>query len=607
MKQAKEIATLLASRTEDICRMLLKTGVKASNEWCVGNVRGEPGESLKIHLSGSKAGLWADFATGEAGDLLDLWASVKNISISQAMKEASLYLGLKVDKFYQKEVKAFKKPATHVKAKIIDWDASYLATRGLTEKTVKEYEVNQYASEIIFPYLRDGQLIFIKYMKIERSDGKKVMRVEKDCEPCLFGWHLIPASARAVTICEGEIDAMTMHQYGYPALSVPFGAGTGKKHEWIEYEFERLAQFDEIYLCFDDDEPGRQAALEVAHRLGQHRCKIVSLPAKDPNECLMQGLPKEHLKYYYDEAESLDPEELRVAGYFVEEVIAEFYPPGGKEPGHTTPWEKLRADVLFRPNEISIWTGINGHGKSQMLGQILLHMMTQGAKACVASLELKPKKFLQRLTRQASAMRFPAPEYIRAIHEWFNDKLWLFNLTGNAKHERLLEVFKYAYQRYGVDTFIIDSFMKLDVSEDDYKAQKTVIEQLCDFKNLYDCHIHIVVHPRKGADEYTMPNKLDMKGTGAITDLADNCFTVWRNKKKERLTQSNREPQSLTEAEHKLVLMPDAVLRCDKQRNGDWEGSAGFWFDVDSFQYLEHEAQKPTRIVEYSCLDNNDT
>ena len=82
------------------------------------------------------------------------------------------------------------------------------------------------------------------------------MRVEANCEPCLFGWHLIPNDARTITICEGEFDAMTLHQYGLPALSVPFGGGGGDKQRWIEYEFDRLAIYDRIYLCFDADKEG---------------------------------------------------------------------------------------------------------------------------------------------------------------------------------------------------------------------------------------------------------------------------------------------------------------------------------------------------------------
>jgi len=50
---------------------------------------------------------------------------------------------------------------------------------------------------------------------------------------------------------------MTLYQYGFPALSVPFGGGTGNKHRWLEYEFDRLAVFDEIYLCFDQDKEGQ--------------------------------------------------------------------------------------------------------------------------------------------------------------------------------------------------------------------------------------------------------------------------------------------------------------------------------------------------------------
>ncbi len=31
----------------------------------------------------------------------------------------------------------------------------------------------------------------------------------------------------------------------------------------------------------------------------------------------------------------------------------------------------------------------------------------------------------------------------------------------------------------------------------------------------------------------------------------------------------------------------------DKQRNGEFEGKVGFWFDPESMQYLEHAGQQP--------------
>jgi twinkle protein len=109
--------------------------------------------------------------------------------------------------------------------------------------------------------------------------------------------------------------------------------------------------------------------------------------------------------------------------------------------------------------------------------------LKKGAKVCIASLEIKPRRLLFRLTRQASALELPSPEYIEAVHDWYGDKLWLFDLVRTAKSQRLIEVFRYARQRYGVDVFVIDSLMKLDIAEDDYKAQKVFMEQLCDFKN----------------------------------------------------------------------------------------------------------------------------
>lgn len=80
-------------------------------------------------------------------------------------------------------------------------------------------------------------------------------------------------STRLVVLCEGEIDCMTFTQLGYDALSVPFGGGKGAKQQWIEYEYHNLDRFQEIWLCTDNDDVGREAAKEIARRLGEHRCR----------------------------------------------------------------------------------------------------------------------------------------------------------------------------------------------------------------------------------------------------------------------------------------------------------------------------------------------
>jgi len=605
--QAKEVSQQLAQRAEDIARRLYPDGKRHGSEWCVGSIDGEEGKSLKIHLKGNKAGVWSDFATGDGGDLLDLWARRNNLTIGEALKQACEHLGIKRPHFEFHKPKQFSKPKRQEFNLLPEMAtvASYLMeNRKLTMETINAFKVTQTGQKIVFPYIREGQAIFIKYMGLNRPDGKKDISVEPNCEPCLFGWHLVPKNARSITLCEGEIDAMSLSQMGIVALSVPFGAGGGNKHAWFEYEFDRLAVFDEIFICMDNDVEGQIATREIVGRLGAHRCRVVELPLKDPNECLQNGFTHELIKPYFNESVSLDPEELKKLGFFEDSVMTELYPVDGLILGYESPWQKTRDKILFRPSELSVWSGINGHGKSQFLGQVMLGMMNQGAKVCMVSLELKPSKLIARLIKQASARFDPNPEYTKYIINHYNDNMWLFNVLGNAKSNRLLEVFKYARQRYGIDVFVIDSFMMMDIAEDDYKAQKSFMEKLCEFKNQYDCHVHIVVHPRKGADESSAPNKMDYKGTGAISDLADNCFSIWRNKAKEKAVQKQNEGYSLTDKEFASLDKPDCLWFCDKQRHGDWEGSLSFWFNVPTYQYLESEGRKPKPFVNYSCLKN---
>jgi twinkle protein len=599
---AKTISQQLAQRAEEVAIYLLPNGKRVGNEWCCGSIDGEAGKSLKVCIAGDKAGVFSDFADNAVGDLLTLWSLNRSCTLFQAMRQASQWLGLGRAEFEPKTHSNHQKPkvvlkATSPNSPVMDY---LINERKLTSETIAAFKIGEQGRNIVFPYLRQKELIFVKYLGLDRPESKKQIRTEADCQPCLFGWDVIPPDARNVTICEGEIDSMTLNQYGIHALSVPFGGGSGGKHKWLEYEFDRLAVFDEIFLCFDNDDAGKVAVAELAERLGCYRCRIVELPHKDANACLQAGVSREEIQTAFQQASTLDPEELKRASSFVENVIGEFYPIDGIPLGINPPWEKARSKILFRPDELSIWTGINGSGKSQFLGQIILHSMKSNARVCIASLELKPKRLLMRMTRQAAGLANPSEEYIRAIHEWYGENLWLFDLTGTAKAKRLLEVFQYARQRYGVDVFVIDSMLRLDLAEDDYKNQKAFIEQLCDFKNKHSCHIHLIVHPRKGADESNIPGKLDIKGSGAISDLADNCFAIWRNKGKEEIKRLQSQGKPLDIGQLDKLEMPDCLWICDKQRNGDWEGKISLWFDPASFQYLNYSGQKPIQYVSFS-------
>ena len=122
--------------------------------------------------------------------------------------------------------------------------------------------------------------------------------------------------------------------------------------------------------------------------------------------------------------------------------------------------------------------------------------------------------------------------------------------------------------------------MKCVRGEDDYNGQKNFVDAMTRTAHDYNVHIHLVHHLRKedGKAAEKMPSKMDVKGSGAITDLVDNVLILWRNKEKERLAESKK-PFDRDD--------PDAILICDKQRNGEWEGRTKLWYSRTSMRYSD--------------------
>ena len=94
MSRAADLAHRLGQEAEAVCRTYLPNGRRQGHYWHCGDVHGTPGQSLYVHLSGSRAGKWTDAATGEHGDLLDLIALNQNIDLRAALEEARLFLSL---------------------------------------------------------------------------------------------------------------------------------------------------------------------------------------------------------------------------------------------------------------------------------------------------------------------------------------------------------------------------------------------------------------------------------------------------------------------------------------------------------------------------------
>lgn len=583
---ARELSEALKARATELAEMLLPAGKKMGGDWRIGSADGEKGQSMIVHLRGPRQGKWKDFATGEGGDMLDLFCRTRGIGVAEAMKEAAAYLGVTLDAPIKPQ-RTYSRPprpaATKPQSRVTAW----LKARGFTDETITAFKLASSPDDtsVILPYLRDGELVNVKTRSI---DDKRKMFQAKDAEPCLFGWHLIDPKRRMVCLTEGEFDAMALHQLGFAALSCNQGAGN---HQWIDSDWERLQRFSDIFICYDDDEAGRKGAAEVANRLGIERCRIVTFPKKDANDYLLAGATNADILRSLAESRSLDPDELVSASTFMDEVIRRIYPPDdvvNLDPplflGQEQPWFR------FRAGEISVWTGINGHGKSQMLGQVMLGLMRRDERVLVFSGEMVPGTLTERATRQAAGMKEPSIPYIRAIERWFAERFWIYKHVGAASTDRLLEVFGYAAKRYGIRHFVIDSLMMLeDVPEEGkgaLEAQRTLMIKLAAFAKRYACHVNLVAHPRKSENESSAPGKQDVAGSGKITSMADNVFSVWA-----KLREENEESDG----------GPDAKLELLKQRNGESQHRVlWLWFDAGSLQY---RSIRDRRSVQYVSME----
>ncbi len=91
---------------------------------------------------------------------------------------------------------------------------------------------------------------------------------------------------------------------------------------------------------------------------------------------------------------------------------------------------------------------------------------------------------------------------------------------------------------------------------------------------------------------------MDVKGSGAITDLTDNLFIIWRNKGREKALQRVQAGEQLSEKDQQLLGAPASVLMLEKQRNGEgWEGGVPLFLDEQSHQFITSEGGSPYNYI----------
>ena len=141
-----EISRMLADQAETVAKYLLPNGKRDGAEWRAGSTGGEAGASLGVHLTGTKAGVWSDFATGESGDLIDLWAAVRGLDMRQTLEQVRDYLGVREHRI-ENPRRTFSKPSREGMQALLPQHAQWLAeVRKITPATAARFKLAKISS-----------------------------------------------------------------------------------------------------------------------------------------------------------------------------------------------------------------------------------------------------------------------------------------------------------------------------------------------------------------------------------------------------------------------------------------------------------------------------
>lgn len=241
--------------------------------------------------------------------------------------------------------------------------------RCINSGTVNKYKVTvntnpQSVVGHVYPYFDENGAHVAN--KIRRK-GEKAFYWEGDVgRGTLFGQQLFPGGGKAITVVEGECDALAGFQLTgsrYPCVSVK-SASEAKRN--CADHFEYLDSFEKVVICFDNDEPGRKAAQEVAQLFAPGKAHILQLRhAKDANDYLMKEMTKEFIDEWF-RAPSYTPDGLKIGKDMWDEIVNHKVPKSVPYPfdglNHMT--------YGLRLSEVVLLTADTGVGKTSVVKAI---------------------------------------------------------------------------------------------------------------------------------------------------------------------------------------------------------------------------------------------
>lgn len=435
-------------------------------------------------------------------------------------------------------------------------DAAFndLKTRGISKSICEAFGVKSIVNDNgidiahFYPHTKGKEVCYSKRI----VDGKKFIweGAIKDLE--FFGQSISGEGGRMIIVTEGVCDCLAGKEMlekngkSYRIISLVNGAQAAVKDFKNNYEW--INSFENIFLAFDQDEPGQLAAQKVANMFSPNKVKNMVFSEKDANDLLLSGKYKEFLSSVFSAKEKRPDGVVSVEDIFDEAI---------KPPimGKSFPWESL-TEVTYGYRTGEIW-GIgagSGCGKTEWFKEMINHTIYHHKEvAGVIFLEEPASKTLKVLAGKKVNKRFHIPQdkggdwTVEELVDGINDlkgKVYLYNHFGSKDWESIKSKIKYMVVALGVKTIYLDHLTALVAQEDnEYKALNKLMEEMSSLCQELDCTIFYVSHLRKASgtphEEGGRVTADQFKGSGAIVFWSNFLIGLERNQQAEDEDERN--------------------------------------------------------------------
>ena len=419
-----------------------------------------------------------------------------------------------------------------------------LKKRGINQATVDKwgYETGTFKGKKvqIANYKKDGHVIAQKL----RFPNKDFLFLGNTKEAGLYGKHLWE-KGKMITICEGELDSMSVSQAQgnkWPVVSIATGAAGARKA--IQNDLEYLENFESVILMFDQDEAGQKAVDECVQLFSPGKVKIATLPLNDPNEMIKEGRGADIISAIWG-AKSYRPDGI-IDGKDTWELVST----SQKSESVPYPFNGLNNMTQgIRKGEIVTITAGSGIGKSQLCREIAYSLILRNQKVGYLALEENTKR---------TALGFIGLYLNKPIHlqnvdytkkelkDGFDNvlgtgNLFMYDHWGSMEISNLFNKVRYLVKGMGCTHIILDHItIILSGLEggDERRMLDFVMTKLRSLVEEVQCSLVLVSHLRrptgdKGHEEGVRTSLNQLRGSHGIAQLSDIVIGCERNQQDE--------------------------------------------------------------------------